>query len=797
MSIKDYILFIYFIHKIINSIIRCRFVSRMSRHLRSTSSPALFYFPLRQSFGNRNIFAISSLRLDQYRQPRSRKLPSPCRNRIVKMASNKRAHADAGINKDNDESSKRTRKFDGAAKYSASYNPEWAKTYPVRAVANNKKMFHCIPCNKNIHCSHMGVRDIVLHCGRDVHKANVEKMKNQASLNSFVRKPSESSLEKKTLKAEVMVTNFLVQHNLPIATADHLGPLFKAIFPDSQIASKYAAARTKTTAILNIAMGPHCHQSLVEHCQSHPFTLGTDGSNDSGLLKMNPVTIRLFDVKKSKKVTNHFFDICTTTGEDCGKAYAIFDAINSKFDEDSVPWSNAVSLSVDNTNAMIGIRNSVASRCKEKNPSIFIAGCPCHLAHLVASEANDAFTEVSGMNIESIVVDLFYWFDKSSKRKGKLSTYFEFCDQEYQQVLKHISVRWLSLERCVDRALKKLPSLKSYFLSEHAADERFERLRDAFSNPLLEPILQFHSASIGLFTNFNKLLQRDEPTIHILLDAMNSLAKKLASRIVLPNIIKDNAITDIDLDDDEVFKSNQHIFLGGMTKNNLSKLLNDGDIGQSDYDKVFHAAHQYFKHALVYMQQKFPLTDEVLMNARWIDVSKRMAGSWENVEYFVQRYSILCGISHDELYDEYFDYQTLNDNEIGEQAWEDAKVIDCEEEGVPSEFHYRVDVLWWYIANMKMPETNVPRFRHLLKVAEVVLVLPHSNAEEERLFSIVRKNKTDSRSSMKLSGTLSSILAMKSSFPESSTPCSQWQPDDSLLKKAKSATVQYNAAHKS
>ena len=135
-----------------------------------------------------------------------------------------------------------------------------------------------------------------------------------------------------------MVTNFLVQHNLPIATADHLGPLFKAIFPDSQIASKYAAARTKTSAILNIAMGPYCHQSLVQHCQTHPFALGTDGSNDTGLLKMNPVTIRLFDMNISKKVTSHFYDICTTTGEDCGKAYAIFDAIDSKFVEDSVPW---------------------------------------------------------------------------------------------------------------------------------------------------------------------------------------------------------------------------------------------------------------------------------------------------------------------------------------------------------------------------------------------------------------------------------------------------------------------------
>ena len=57
-----------------------------------------------------------------------------------------------------------------------------------------------------------------------------------------------------------MVTNFLIQHNLPIATSAHLGLLFKTIFPDSQIAKSYACSATKTTAIINEAMGPHCHQ---------------------------------------------------------------------------------------------------------------------------------------------------------------------------------------------------------------------------------------------------------------------------------------------------------------------------------------------------------------------------------------------------------------------------------------------------------------------------------------------------------------------------------------------------------
>lgn len=94
-----------------------------------------------------------------------------------------------------------------------------------------------------------------------------------------------------------MVTNYLVQHNLPIATADHLGPLFKEIFPDRKILQQNMPQDArKTSAILNVALGPHCHKYLVEHCNSHPFSLGIDGSNDTGLNKMNPAAMRIFHI---------------------------------------------------------------------------------------------------------------------------------------------------------------------------------------------------------------------------------------------------------------------------------------------------------------------------------------------------------------------------------------------------------------------------------------------------------------------------------------------------------------------
>ena len=80
----------------------------------------------------------------------------------------------------------------------------------------------------------------------------------------------------------------------------------------------------------------------------------------------------------------------------------------------------------------------------------------CHLAYIAVSHTDDSFSHAIGFNIENLCIDLFYWFDKSSKRKKKSQEHFQFCDQTYLSVLKQISVRWLSLEKCVARVCKNL-----------------------------------------------------------------------------------------------------------------------------------------------------------------------------------------------------------------------------------------------------------------------------------------------------------------------------------------------------
>ena len=68
---------------------------------------------------------------------------------------------------------------------------------------------------------------------------------------------------------------------------------------------------------------------------------------------------------------------------------------------------------------MIGKNNSVAWKFLERNENVFIAGFPFHLAHIAASNSHDAFSEYIGINVEDVMADLFNWFDKSNKKKGK------------------------------------------------------------------------------------------------------------------------------------------------------------------------------------------------------------------------------------------------------------------------------------------------------------------------------------------------------------------------------------------
>ena len=280
--------------------------------------------------------------------------------------------------------------------------------------------------------------------------------------------------------------------------------------------------------------------------------------------------------------------------------------------------------------------------------------------------------------------------------------------------------------------------------------------------------------------------------------SIERLGRNIANRIVKPFFLKSiTSVADIDLTEESILLDPKTIFLGGTTKATMNRLLNNGDITQATYDQFHKGVQLYYKDALDYIQRKFPISDPVICNSRWVDVLQRDKADWNQVEFFIEKYSLISNqtflqyIGNDLQFDEFVDYQSICDDDISADAWAEAEVVDGKDDNENKIVHYCIDVLWHYTAKIIIPGTCNKRFKILPQVASLVLVL-HRNASLERLFSVVRKSKTDMRSLLKLDGTLSSVLTTKTYNPESSNLRYKWRPDKDLLDLSKKATITYN-----
>ena len=88
--------------------------------------------------------------------------------------------------------------------------------------------------------------------------------------------------------------------------------------------------------------------AFVDEMKTNPFSPAVNGSNDTGLKKLNPLTVKFDDVNR-KKVSTHLLDMCITSGQQCGTSLAIFTKIDSVLVNLGIPWSNCVGFGVDYT----------------------------------------------------------------------------------------------------------------------------------------------------------------------------------------------------------------------------------------------------------------------------------------------------------------------------------------------------------------------------------------------------------------------------------------------------------------
>ena len=114
-----------------------------------------------------------------------------------------------------------------------------------------------------------------------------------------------------------------------------------------------------------------------------------DESNDRNLSKRLVILAHFFE-GDCKKTVQGFEGDCTRLLDlpalTSGTAAGIFEAVENVITTSNIPWLNVVGFTSDNCNTMIGSKQSVLTKLRDKNPNVFSIGCICHLASLCVKD---------------------------------------------------------------------------------------------------------------------------------------------------------------------------------------------------------------------------------------------------------------------------------------------------------------------------------------------------------------------------------------------------------------------------
>ena len=511
-------------------------------------------------------------------------------------------------------------------------------------------------------------------------------------------------------------------------------------------------------------------KEVIEHCRTNPFTLMIDESNDRTTKKRLVVLAHFFNGENTK---TRLLDLPELAS---GTASSIFAVIDKLFIENDIPWKNVVGFASDNCNTMVGKKNSVLSRIKEKNEVVFSIGCICHLGNLCLKDGLKKLP----VNMDDLLVDIFYFFKNSSKRIEDFKEFQDFTSSEQEKILKHCPTRWLSLQKVVERTLSQYEALKSYFASHDDVERagKVKSIHDRLQDPVTLLTLHFLRFILPQINHFNVLFQTEECMIGDLLPEMETLLKKLLYKFVkMEHITSADTLCVVDYKNRSLQHEDHRLAVGLKTRTIFTDSDEEDDsrpsITPAMLATFYSSVRSFYEAVVTKMIQKFPFEDIVLNDLVVLDPRKYLE-DYSHILRLAERFA--SDLDQEKLKDEWEDYQLIAGNLLRQYS-EDGRAT-------------RPEAFWSEVLKTKTGFGR-DRFPLMKKMAQILLCLPHSNADSERVFSHVRKIHTEYRQTMG-TDTLTSLLQVKLNCDDR---CSQVRPSIEQIRSAKSCTSVYNKQH--
>ncbi|KYN18889.1 Zinc finger MYM-type protein 1, partial [Trachymyrmex cornetzi] len=571
----------------------------------------------------------------------------------------------------------------------------------------------CSMCCVNLRAHHDG---LVKHANSKMHRSKMQ------SVNRNIQKNIENlgieviNFEAKSI--DLLLTMYIATHT-SIKSIDHLSELLKILGKGSKL-EKLQIHRTKCSMLITNVLAPAILSDLIEDVKESKlgYSLIVDESTDIAVNKFMGICIRYYS-KKYKTVMIDFLGFI-----ELKKATAIDlkDALVQYLSQINLDISEMIGLGTDGANVL----------------QLQLVKCVCHSLHLCSSYPGKELPET----LEFLIRETRSWFSNSSMRQSLYrDLYAAINDGSIHKKLTPLcKTRWLVWSMAVKSTLEQWLELKTHFIER--ANDRKENcymariLRDLYKDDSNMLYLTFLKPVLEQINSVNLFFQSQTAEVTELFEELRVLLMSVACRIIKPAYLHMKHSTNSNV----LCMEDLEIVERAVNDNNAWLPIESVDLGESFRRKAHICNLSSEELNLV----KTQCASFLLVVCR--QIVKRFPANLnliEAVKYFSPK---LCINS---LNQPEFHRLPLNlirksvDIDILETQWKKLPLISWTKyfnEKVPNnsiEF-------WSEILQYQNAESKVV-FKELAEFVLRVLILPFSNADVERVFSIMNATKTKSR----------------------------------------------------
>lgn len=635
----------------------------------------------------------------------------------------------------------------------------------LEAVPNDETRARCNLCNREFE-AHLTMirrhRETAVH-GRSEYRLNNRNIINQRA----------HELDVKVARYIMKFSGLYSEHNYAFLSANHLGQLVKEVAtdPDAQIIGQMLSFDRKIVQqTVTRCLCPAFKEDLAAKLRVSRFSIQFDETTDISQVHTACIVVTYLNFEKRQIETSLWAILDTLNehpdqddaGADAGAA-RLFNLIRSSFAKERVPFQNIAAYGSDACATMMGVDNSVASRFREERDGIVIVKCPSHAIHLCAEYAMKALP----LDIINFCHSVSSYFSRSPNRQHKLIEFQVFLDEEVHKILKPSTTRWLALEACIARILKQWEVLEAYFESAliQENDQNAAPFLDFLGSKKFKCIVYFLNFVLPKVNTLNKFFQRKSNILPRIKENLDVLFKGICGLFLNRNYVAVTSTSDIDIFSQEQFVGIDDVYLG----NSATRCMNEAGFDIDDRREIKAHCLDFARVLCSQLRRRFNnFNNNFYDGLACMSPLNALSPNFhqENpdcINLLAQTFRIFL--------------QNDDDRDLVVNEWHD---IIFHLEILPRDLtdpDVGVNDFWFGLLNFRNAADETP-FSHVAEFFLHISLIPHSNAEPERVWSKLKITKTPLRNKLYTS-TCEALLIISDQI-KAAGDCRHFEPTERM-----------------